>query len=82
MLDLLSQPGMAFLVDEAENRDILLHELNLCCRNTNTDIAVISVRMHVMPLVEPTNAFRAYMASLRVIPIPAKLLNFLHQTDN
>lgn len=77
VLELVNAPDIGFVVEDAENRDILLHELNACCGNTNKDLTKLGLRENVMPLIEPGEAFQAYMTSLRVIPVPHKLLLYL-----
>ena len=67
-----SQLGLGFVAESEENRDVLLHELNAICQKTNSEVALVSARSRVMPLIEPALSFKVYSQSLRAMPISAE----------
>ena len=52
-----------------EDRDILLHEMNNICKQSNMEVEIMSARQDVMDRIDPIESFNAWNLSMVCIPM-------------
>ena len=58
-----------FFLRAREDRDIMLHEMNNICKQSNVEVEIMSARQDVMDRIDPIESFNAWNLSMVCIPI-------------
>lgn len=67
---------MFWLAKTREEREILLHELNIVCKHANEEVDVFSARGEVMNRIDPIVSFNAWNLSIACGPESKHLKEF------
>lgn len=62
-----------FVAKRREERDILMHELNIVCTKSNEEVEMFSARGEVMSKIDPIASFNAWNLSIACGPFSRHL---------